>query len=132
MRFRISLLTVLALFISNISSGQNPGLYIPRNVQKAFDNRTRSLDGRPGINYWQNGAKYNIDVEFDPKTRLVEGKEKTKYFNNSPDTLNEITVHLFPNFFKKGNTRDLDRKSTRLNSSHLGISYAVFCLKKNN
>src|SRR5438045_9294423 len=27
-------------------------------------------------------------------------------------------------------TRLGDRKSTRLNSSHLGISYAVFCLKK--
>src|SRR5947199_2657098 len=27
---------------------------------------------------------------------------------------------------------DQDRKSTRLNSSHLGISYAVFCLKKKN
>src|SRR5258705_3867798 len=26
--------------------------------------------------------------------------------------------------------RTTDRKSTRLNSSHLGISYAVFCLKK--
>src|SRR5947199_6535444 len=26
--------------------------------------------------------------------------------------------------------RASDRKSTRLNSSHLGISYAVFCLKK--
>src|SRR5262245_62990098 len=26
--------------------------------------------------------------------------------------------------------RAQDRKSTRLNSSHLGISYAVFCLKK--
>src|SRR5205814_4147081 len=26
--------------------------------------------------------------------------------------------------------RPQDRKSTRLNSSHLGISYAVFCLKK--
>src|SRR5258705_13393400 len=26
--------------------------------------------------------------------------------------------------------RQPDRKSTRLNSSHLGISYAVFCLKK--
>src|SRR5258705_4334458 len=25
---------------------------------------------------------------------------------------------------------NIDRKSTRLNSSHLGISYAVFCLKK--
>src|SRR5262245_63015414 len=28
-----------------------------------------------------------------------------------------------------GETQE-DRKSTRLNSSHLGISYAVFCLKK--
>src|SRR5205814_10246630 len=34
----------------------------------------------------------------------------------------------------RGSARDesnwRDRKSTRLNSSHLGISYAVFCLKK--
>src|SRR5690625_6927739 len=29
-------------------------------------------------------------------------------------------------------TLDIDRKSTRLNSSHVAISYAVFCLKKNN
>src|SRR5262245_63824984 len=29
-----------------------------------------------------------------------------------------------------GDAVDKDRKSTRLNSSHLGISYAVFCLKK--
>src|SRR3712207_8686887 len=28
--------------------------------------------------------------------------------------------------------RFLDRKSTRLNSSHANISYAVFCLKKKN
>src|SRR5205814_10125036 len=27
-------------------------------------------------------------------------------------------------------SKAIDRKSTRLNSSHLGISYAVFCLKK--
>src|ERR1035438_3369286 len=33
--------------------------------------------------------------------------------------------------FKGGKVADqVDRKSTRLNSSHLGISYAVFCLKK--
>src|SRR5256885_8770194 len=30
------------------------------------------------------------------------------------------------------NPHDQDRKSTRLNSSHLVISYAVFCLKKKN
>src|SRR5437899_8715583 len=31
-----------------------------------------------------------------------------------------------------GYLQGVDRKSTRLNSSHLGISYAVFCLKKKN
>src|ERR1035438_3895903 len=31
---------------------------------------------------------------------------------------------------RRGVNRGPDRKSTRLNSSHLGISYAVFCLKK--
>src|SRR3712207_7963292 len=31
-----------------------------------------------------------------------------------------------------GQFRVGDRKSTRLNSSHANISYAVFCLKKNN
>src|SRR5437870_10778533 len=31
-----------------------------------------------------------------------------------------------------GTARILDRKSTRLNSSHVAISYAVFCLKKKN
>src|SRR3712207_7485566 len=30
----------------------------------------------------------------------------------------------------EGKTRSEDRKSTRLNSSHANISYAVFCLKK--
>src|SRR5699024_11367820 len=29
-------------------------------------------------------------------------------------------------------TLKIDRKSTRLNSSHISISYAVFCLKKKN
>src|SRR3989442_8430429 len=32
--------------------------------------------------------------------------------------------------FSQATAKDLDRKSTRLNSSHVRISYAVFCLKK--
>src|SRR3712207_8021403 len=32
----------------------------------------------------------------------------------------------------RGDGQRLDRKSTRLNSSHANISYAVFCLKKKN
>src|SRR3989454_6645726 len=34
--------------------------------------------------------------------------------------------------FERAGTHGTDRKSTRLNSSHLVISYAVFCLKKKN
>src|SRR5207249_7801989 len=35
-----------------------------------------------------------------------------------------------PDAFAPQDARHLDRKSTRLNSSHVSISYAVFCLKK--
>src|SRR5689334_23818914 len=34
--------------------------------------------------------------------------------------------------FAQGIAAEIDRKSTRLNSSHSSISYAVFCLKKKN
>src|SRR3989442_8698510 len=33
---------------------------------------------------------------------------------------------------RQGTQGQIDRKSTRLNSSHVRISYAVFCLKKKN
>src|SRR5256885_12774620 len=39
---------------------------------------------------------------------------------------------VVPIYGKLGDLYGRDRKSTRLNSSHLVISYAVFCLKKNN
>src|SRR5258705_8988600 len=41
----------------------------------------------------------------------------------------DFSVQLNPDVMPKLKS---DRKSTRLNSSHLGISYAVFCLKKKN
>src|SRR5262245_65270197 len=40
------------------------------------------------------------------------------------------TLRLFLKYGPHGEKLITDRKSTRLNSSHLGISYAVFCLKK--
>src|SRR5256885_2397629 len=44
------------------------------------------------------------------------------------DKLQEIRVRLLQRHAEGRGT--IDRKSTRLNSSHLVISYAVFCLKK--
>jgi len=102
----IKLLLVFILAAVNCSFGQASEVYIPRNMQKAFDNKTRSMDGKPGVNYWQNKSDYIIDLEFDPLTRKIEGTEKVIYFNNSPDTLKEMFIHLFPNIFKKGAARD--------------------------
>src|ERR1039458_10156886 len=50
-------------------------------------------------------------------------------------TLSDLTVRRCAGSCRRGvrlraRARSRDRKSTRLNSSHLGISYAVFCLKK--
>src|SRR5439155_7533180 len=38
--------------------------------------------------------------------------------------------HFLPKYKKPSASTPEDRKSTRLNSSHVAISYAVFCLKK--
>src|SRR5690625_5312941 len=55
----------------------------------------------------------------------VEGQEVI--FTNPKQAENEglVVIHQELNIIP-----DLDRKSTRLNSSHVAISYAVFCLKK--
>src|SRR3712207_7704925 len=39
-------------------------------------------------------------------------------------------LHIAPPLQDEGSSPFVDRKSTRLNSSHANISYAVFCLKK--
>src|SRR5256885_11096430 len=45
---------------------------------------------------------------------------------NTSMIMSSVPAHM------RGSASGIDRKSTRLNSSHLVISYAVFCLKKNN
>src|SRR3712207_7749902 len=44
--------------------------------------------------------------------------------------LSMLMIILFPIMVMTWTRISLDRKSTRLNSSHANISYAVFCLKK--
>jgi len=80
-------------------------LPVPLNLKATYDKGTRSTDGRPGKNYWQNKAVYAIDVKFNPETRLVSGTANITYTNNSPDTLKEILFKLYPNLYKKGSPR---------------------------
>ena len=85
---------------------QSASLYVPINIQRAYNKDTRSADGNPGKNYWQNRADYKMDVQFNPGNQVLSGSEEIHYFNNSPDTLKRLLLHLFPNILKKDNYRD--------------------------
>src|SRR5699024_12128547 len=51
------------------------------------------------------------------------------YINKLPKEVKESTNKIHTQLKQYGGR---DRKSTRLNSSHVSISYAVYCLKKKN
>ena len=80
-------------------------LYMPRNIKKAYQKGTRSMDGKPGKNYWQNFARYNITVTATPPNRNIQGTEEITYINNSPDTLRSLVFKLFLNSHKPGAVR---------------------------
>src|SRR3712207_446258 len=68
-------------------------------------------------------------------TRLIHGGLRYLEYYEVPlvrESLRdrEILFHLAPHLVKPLGFMIPDRKSTRLNSSHANISYAVFCLKK--
>src|SRR5690554_7164912 len=55
---------------------------------------------------------------------------KNKFFITERSVNNWKSWNTIPIFLRNKGISLLDRKSTRLNSSHVRISYAVFCLKK--
>src|SRR5262245_62595288 len=64
-----------------------------------------------------------LDVEF-----AADGPRTGAAANQQRRSIAYLGVDLYAR--EQANHFGGDRKSTRLNSSHLGISYAVFCLKK--
>src|SRR3712207_8673482 len=64
------------------------------------------------------------------KPAVVEDRELASYIQEVGDRIIEAAREASRN--NVGPKAHLDRKSTRLNSSHANISYAVFCLKKKN
>src|SRR5438874_10044449 len=65
-------------------------------------------------------------VEEYPGT--VVGHRRTQHDNRPP--CKPVVRFMGEQHEARGKNRSEDRKSTRLNSSHVEISYAVFCLKK--
>ena len=101
-----SFITSSLLFVLILSFSFASDLKMPKEIKKAYTNNTRSYDGKPGINYWQNFSEYNIKAEVEPVTRLLKGSEQIVYYNNSPDTLKYIVLKLYQDMYKKGAARN--------------------------
>jgi hypothetical protein len=81
-------------------------LFVAREIQAAYEKGTRSTDGKPGAGYWQNHSDYKIRVGLDPATRVISGTETVTYHNESPTTLQNLVIRLYPNVYDKNNTHD--------------------------
>ena len=99
-------LLILASSIAlSIGAIQAQNLYMPRNIKQAYQKGTRSMDGKPGKNYWQNFGRYTITIKATPPSRTIQGTEEITYINNSPDTLRALVFKLILNSHKPGAVR---------------------------
>src|SRR5438874_4866555 len=75
--------------------------------------------------WWTLGRRLPL-MQSQPRASISEESSRRDW-----ELLRRLCLHEQRNCRAwKSKTRETDRKSTRLNSSHVEISYAVFCLKK--
>src|SRR5205814_8822648 len=79
------------------------------------------------FSYWYG---LHRDLHSFPTRRSSDLSNPTRRKSAPSGASGSIPVAANPQSRSIGTKPPKDRKSTRLNSSHLGISYAVFCLKK--
>src|SRR5690625_5328773 len=102
---------------------------VKRADDKKYEGRWR-MEGRKvedDDDYWQAALR-----ELDEETSLPVIKMWTVPSLNHFYEAKTDSILLIPAFAAEipHDAEPKDRKSTRLNSSHVAISYAVFCLKK--
>src|SRR5690606_40502832 len=68
--------------------------------------------------------------DFGLAYRATSGSSDFRQVQNRIRAMLDRLLHSLRELIRSKLKRCLDRKSTRLNSSHVKISYAVFCLKK--
>ena len=71
--------------------------------------------------YFQQHVSYEIDVKLDDQNHTLSAFEKIEYTNNSPDTLEYIWFHIWPNAYKNDSTA-LAKQLLRLGSTRFHYS----------
>src|SRR5438309_2538334 len=89
------------------------------------------LRGRESVLTGQSGVgKSSLLNALDPGLNLRIGEISAKWDTGKHTTRAALVVPVATGGYVVDTPRAADRKSTRLNSSHSSISYAVLCLKK--
>src|SRR5699024_12074142 len=97
----------------------DPLLTLELSGVKTYESQEEAWGAR--LYEWLN--TYQGEVYGDPSWGNV-----LPQFKHEPTNLSHVQIAVEAMLLQKLT----DRKSTRLNSSHVSISYAVFCLKKKN
>src|SRR5690625_6642514 len=92
------------------------------DIPKLFE----SLDHTPGDQVSEGGFRFSTPGQMSVDNRTVFGHH---FDRDHPEGSGRRHIDTFIHVFDNSGCHT-DRKSTRLNSSHVAISYAVFCLKK--
>lgn len=66
--------------------------------------------------YFQQDVQYVISVKLDTEDKKSTGEQTIHYVNNSPDTLEQFYLHLYPNAFKDGDTEYMRFRNRRYNA----------------
>ena len=106
-RSLVGLALALALVVPGTALAQSPSptqapaaspeLSVPRAVGAAYAAGTRSPDGKPGPNYWQNSSVHDMQLTVAPPDRIIRGTQTITYSNNSPRELAYVPVRLYQN-----------------------------------
>jgi len=92
------LLTALILFMYTSASAQfDPSKIFKQDFYKFKGDAYRSASGKPGPQYWQNQADYQVNISFDTTSLKLQGNVNINYSNNSPDQLDELWLQLDQN-----------------------------------
>jgi len=78
----------------------------PSGYRDAVDEGTRTSDGRPGNEYWQQFSEYDIEVTLDPDEKRLVALARITYHNNSPDKLRQLQLELVQNLHAEGVRRN--------------------------
>lgn len=57
--------------------------------------------------YWQQHVNYKMGIDMNVDNYQYDGIQTLVYTNNSPDTLNKVFYHLYPNAFQPGSEMDI-------------------------